>query len=148
MSTPGRHRFSRLRLGPGARWPEGITGRLLLRKLERVGTEVRQNITITSGKRSPHEAWHAYADYLRGGNLAAHCCDRTFPHTWKQCGRKPTSNHCISRAADCLIDTSDRGPVNIGESAPARKALRRNGLCLPIGFGETWHVEVGDTWNS
>lgn len=122
-------------------------------KLDKVGTDLRRNILVTSGDRSPFEAWQAYADYLSGGNLAAFCCAKHYRHGWEQCGKQPTSNHCRGLAADCLVEAQKKGStppqwVNIGDLAVVRKALRDRGLCLPVGSGETWHVEVGDTWNS
>lgn len=139
-----------LELGPGARWPSGPAGRRLLGKLNRVGRRTRRHIIITSGKRSPHAQWVAYQDYLAGGTLAAPCCSRHYLHSWSQCLKQCASRHCVSRAADCEIQYARNGTyyVNIGEVQAARAAMRAVGLCLPVGSGEVWHVEVGDTWRS
>lgn len=104
-------------------------------------------ITITSGRRTLHEQWAAYQDYLRGGTLAAPCCGRHYLHSWAACWRDCASNHCRNRAADCTI-ASPGGEVNIGDWPRARHAMRGHGLCLPVGQGETWHVEIGDYWAS
>lgn len=105
---------------------------------------------MTSGDRNPREAWAAYQDYLRGGTLAAKCCSKGWPHTWAECGKRPQSNHARGRAADCIAQTHRRGGefVNIGEVPEMRVAMKDVGLCLPVGSGETWHVEVGNTWRS
>ena len=138
-----------LQLGDGAHWPRGASGRDLLRRLNRVGRECRRTLLITSGRRTNYEQWLAYMDYLRGGTLAAPCCSRQYVHEWSECLRDCRSRHCASSAADVVVIRSrGRGTVNIGESKRARKAMRRNGLCLPVGSGETWHVEVGDSWLS
>lgn len=141
-----RHKWLRLR--EGARWPRGSAGRDLRRRLNAVGREVGQVVTITSGLRTAEQQWFAYQDYLRGGNLAAPCCSRHYIHSWSSCLRQCASNHCRSRAADTVIADPTRGTINIGESQAARKAMRRHGLCLPVGSGEVWHVEVGNVWRS
>lgn len=141
--VPKRLRYRWLRLLPGARWPAGPAGRDLLRRLNNVGRACQSQITITSGRRGPKAQWRAYQDYLRGGTLAAPCCAKHWPHSWEDCGRQCASQHCASRAADCTM----RG-ANIGEIPCARREMRSHGLCLPVGYGETWHVEVGTTWRS
>lgn len=149
MARNYRTNYPWLRLRPGAHWPRGRHGRDLLRRLNRVGRDCRRLVLVTSGHRSPYRQWVAYMDYLRGGELAAPCCGKHWLHTWSQCGRSCQSNHCRDRAVDCLIEGSGADDWhNIGEDAHAREALRRNGLCLPVGSGETWHVEVGDVWRS
>jgi hypothetical protein len=131
------------------RWPKGRSGRLLLRKLNTVGRRTKRKIRIDSGLRTPHQQWHAYKDYLRGGTLAAPCCSKHFLHPWALCGRQCASNHCQSRAADCEIMSSDgEGFQSIGLDQDARRVMRRVGLCLPVGEHEVWHVEVGTTWRS
>jgi len=134
-------------LRPGAHRPKGKDGRLLLRKLNQVGRRVRAPIKITSGLRTPREQWAAYQDYLHGGILAAPCCSKHYLHAWSECLRQCASNHCSSRAADCEILHNGEW-LNIGLVDTARKAMRRIGLCLPVGSGEVWHVEVGSTWRS
>lgn len=86
-------------------------------------------------------------DYLNGGILAAPCCSRHYWHAFEDCLRQCASNHCKNRAADCVIDTK-HGQVNIGTLEIARREMRKHGLCLPVGQGEVWHVEVGNVWNS
>lgn len=140
---PKRIRFRWLRLGPNAKWPKGRAGRQLLRKLNKVARACQDPVTITSGQRGPRGQWRAYMDHLRGGTLAAPCCSKHYIHEWQDCLRQCMSNHCRGRAADCMI----RG-VNIGEDPCARREMARRGLCLPVGSGETWHVEVGDVWRS
>lgn len=135
-------------LAEGARWPRGGAGRELCRRLNNAGRLIQRRIIITSGDRNAREAWEARMDYLRGGNLAAQCCWLVGFHTWEECGKSPYSNHARGRAADCVVETRHRGWVNIGEVRRARKAMRRRGLCLPVGSGETWHVEVGSSWRS
>lgn len=104
-------------------------------------------MTITSGRRTAYEQWIAYMDYLSGGILAAPCCDQHYVHGWSQCHQQCASNHCVSKAADCTI-ASPFGEQNIGDWERARRELRHHGLCLPVGNGETWHVEVGTSWRS
>lgn len=145
---PKRLRYRWLRRSPAARWPTGPAGRDLLRRLNNVGRACRAPITITSGKRGSREQWAAYMDYLRGGILAAPCCPLHYVHAWADCQRRCESNHCRSRAADCVIRPQGSAEVNIGEWPPARREMRSHGLCLPVGSGETWHVEVGSTWRS
>lgn len=135
-------------LADGARWPKHNTGADLVRRLNNVGRAIQRRIIITSGDRSPREAWEARMDYLRGGNLAAQCCWLVGFHSWDECGKTPYSNHAKGKAADCVVETRSRGWVNIGEHRKARKAMDRRGLCLPVGSGETWHVEVGEIWRS
>jgi hypothetical protein len=137
-----------LTLGPGARWPQGHAGKVLRRKLHRVARRIRRELVITSGDRNAREAWEARMDYLNGGTLAAQCCDRTDRHSWAECGKTPWSKHADGRAADVELVRRNAKRVNIGESDRARAAMRLEGLCLPVGAGETWHVEVGTTWNS
>ena len=146
---PKRLRYRWLRLRPGARWPEGPNGRLLLRKLNNAARDIQLPLRITSGRRTPYEQWVAYQDYLRGGTLAAPCCGQHYLHAWASCQRQCGSRHCQNRAADVVVELDGgRQLVNVGEYLPARQALRRKGLCLPVGSGETWHVEVGETWRS
>ena len=142
-----RRAYPWLKLREGARWPVGDDGRDLCRRLNNVGRACQAFVTITSGRRTPAEQWAAYMDYLAGGILAAPCCSKHFIHSWPSCLRQCASNHCRSRAADCTI-AAPTGEVNLGEWSRARKALIGHGLCLPVGSGETWHVEIGDTWNS
>lgn len=154
MANPVRHRrtrYSWLRLAPGARWPRGKQGQRLLRRLNRVGRRTGRLVRIDSGRRTPYEAWAAYQDFLRGGNLAAFCCFRHYLHSWAECGKTPSSNHCINRAADCSIQRhrdDSSGFTSIGNVQVARDAMDAVGLCLPVGSGEVWHVEVGETWRS
>lgn len=137
-----------LRRRRGVTLPTGPAGRQLLHKLNHVGWKLRRPIRITSGKRTPHAQWVAYMDFLRGGILAAPCCSQHWPHPWSRCFRQCASNHCISRAVDCVILSSSGDWVNIGEDQAARDVMHHVGLCLPVGQGETWHVEVGDVWRS
>lgn len=146
---PKRLRYRWLRLRPGAHWPSGPNGRDLLRRLNNAARDTQLHWLLTSGRRTPREQWEAYQDYLRGGTLAAPCCAKHYPHPWAECGRQCASNHCSSRAADVVVVMRDgSSTVNVGEYAPARDALRRHGLCLPVGSGETWHVEAGSLWRS
>lgn len=137
-----------LTYAPGAHPLRGAAGRRLERKLRKVAKAYGHPVRITSGRRTDYEAWAAYADYLNGGNLAAYCCEKHYRHPWAQCLRHPTSNHCTSRAADVQAQLPWGGWVPIGEIPACRKLLRKYGCCLPVGSGETWHVEEGHTWNS
>jgi len=143
-----KKKYKYLELRPGAHWPKGPSGRALLRRLNKTAKRLRTTIRITSGRRTPAEQWAAYQDYLRGGILAAPCCNKNWLHDLAHCGRRCQSNHCVSKAADVVIERPGRGWVNIGEWPKARQIMGKNGLCLPVGQGETWHVEIGDTWNS
>ena len=145
---PKRLRYRWIRLSPWARWPSGPSGRDLLRRLNNTGRACRAKITITSGKRGNLAQHNAYMDYLNGGTLAAPCGWKNYVHSWAECPKDCRSNHCASKAADCLIENPEGGTVNIGELPKARREMRHHGLCLPVGQGETWHVEVGDTWRS
>lgn len=146
---PKRLRYRWLRLRPGAHWPAGPAGRDLLRRLNNAGRQIQLQLLLTSGYRYPREQWEAYQDYLRGGTLAAPCCALHYPHSWAECQRDCCSRHCQNRACDVVVVLKEgQGSVNVGEYPPARKALRGHGLCLPVGQGETWHVEVGETWLS
>jgi len=145
---PNRLRYRWLRLSPGARWPAGPPGRDLLRRLNNTARACRSKITITSGRRGVYAQHLAYNDYLRGGPLAAPCGWKNWVHSWAECPRDCRSNHCRSRAADCLIEGPGGSHVNIGELEIARAKMRSHGLCLPVGQGETWHVEVGSVWRS
>lgn len=141
-------RYARLRLRDGAHWPTGEAGRKLCRRLNRVGKAIGMTVTITSGQRTWREQHAAYMDFLRGGTLAAPCCSKRYLHTAAECRRDCQSRHCSGEAADCVLETSEGRWVNIGELQVARRAMARYGCCLPVGFGETWHVELGDTWRS
>lgn len=145
---PKRLRYRWLRLSPGARWPDGSLGRDLLRRLNNTGRACQALITITSGKRGAKAQHRAYMDHLRGGILAAPCCEKHYVHAWSACLRHCASRHCTSEAADCTIRVPWGDQVNIGEWDKAREKMRSHGLCLPVGQGETWHVQVGSTWNS
>lgn len=153
-----KRRYPWLRIRPGARWPKGNNGANLLRRLDDVGAARGRLIRVDSGLRSPYEQWRAYQDFLRGGNLAAPCCSRHWLHSWEECLRQCGSNHCISRAVDASISTGRKpGPhrprtstefQSIGLDVKARAEMHRVGLCLPVGVGEVWHVEVGNAWRS
>lgn len=144
-----RVRYRWLRLRPGAHWPKGADGRDLLRRLNNAARDTQLRWRLTSGRRTNYEQWLAYMDYLRGGTLAAACCSRHYPHPWEDCLRQCESNHCRSRAADTVVVLAGHaGTVDVGSLPAARDALKRHGLCLPVGSGEVWHVEVGDTWRS
>jgi hypothetical protein len=146
-----RWRYPYLRLAPQQKWPKGRDGRNLLKRLNAVGKDCKRIILIKSGLRDAYGQWVAYQDYLRGGNLAATCCSKRYPHSWAQCGKTPTSNHCRSRAADCgMLDRSGDWDTyqSIGYVDAARASMRKHGLCLPVP-GEKWHVEVGaGPWRS
>lgn len=150
MPSRRRKRYHWLILADGARWPRGPEGQRLLTRLNRVGRTLKRQIRIDSGRRTNYEQWVAYMDFLSGGNLAAPCCWKHWAHPWSQCARQCASNHCINRAADCSVQARRSGTVfhSIGDDPQARKAMRVWGLCLPVGSGETWHVEVGNAWNS
>ena len=135
-------------LGPGAEWPSGASGRDLRRRLHQVGNAIRHEVIVTSGQRGWLAQHDAYMDYLAGGTLAAPCCWKHYPHSKSECGRQCASMHCQGRAADCVLQLSSGKRVNIGEYGPARVAMARFGLSLPVGSGETWHVQVGNVWNS
>ena len=142
----GRYRW--LELGEGARKPLGNDGDDLLRRLNNAAREVQAHVKITSGRRTNYEQWLAYQDYLAGGILAAPCCSLGSPHQWSRCLKQCMSNHCASRAVDCVVKRRGVGWVNLGEWQKMRDAMRAKGLCLPVGYGETWHVEVGNRWES
>lgn len=135
-------------LAAGARRPTGSAGHDLMRRLNNVGRELQRPVIITSGRRTNLEQHRAYMDYLEGGTLAAPCCSKHYRHAWAECLRQCASNHCVGRAADCVLEAPGGGYVNIGEDQAARRSLRSHGLCLPVGSGETWHVEVGSVWRS
>lgn len=137
-----------LRLRRGAKWPKGNEGRDLLRRLNRVGRDIGHPIYIYSGQRTWLEQHRAYMDYLNGGVLAAACCPKHYRHKPSDCLRQPTSMHCQGRAADCGVLWTNGSTTNIGQVVEARASMRRHGLCLPVGSGEVWHVQVGDTWLS
>lgn len=132
----------------GAHRLKGPHGRLLERKLARVGKTLGHRVRVTSGLRTAREQWFAYQDYLSGGTLAAPCCSKHYPHSWAHCLRQCASNHCCSRAADVEAWSPEKGWVSIGLLPQARRAMKRVGLCLPVGSGEVWHVEVGSVWCS
>ena len=141
-------RYPWVKIHGGARPPIGPDGRALLHKLNHVGWVLRRPVMVTSGRRTPREQHYAYMDFLRGGVLAAPCCSRHYLHSWASCLRQCASNHCRSRAADCIIRLPSGDWVNIGEDHAARAVMRRVNLCLPVGSGETWHVEIGESWRS
>lgn len=143
-----RRQYPWLRLRRGARWPQGQAGRDLCRRLNNVGRDLQRPILITSGQRTAYGQWVAYQDYLRGGTLAASCCWKKYRHSWHVCGKKPTSLHCFGKAADCVVKRRSGELENIGEFPGARESMRHHGLCLPVGAGETWHVQVGVSWAS
>lgn len=146
---PKRIRYRWLSLRPGAHWPAGPAGRDLLRRLNNAARDTQLHWIVTSGRRTSREQWSCYMDFLRGGTLAAPCCSRHYLHSWAECLRQCSSRHCESRACDVAVVLSDgQGTANVGDYPPARKALHSHGLCLPVGQGETWHVEVGNTWVS
>lgn len=121
---------SNLTKNANTRWP---TDRKLLRKLNAVARDLGVTIHIVSGYRTYAEQkvlYARYIAYLNGGpyaNLAA---------------VPGTSLHETGNAADCSING-----VDIGNFPGAREALRRHGLCLPVG-GEPWHVQTGNNWNA
>lgn len=144
-----RHRrFKRLLLVEGARWPRGAPGRDLLRRLNNAARLAETRVRITSGRRTAYEQWVAYQDYLRGGTLAAPCCGLGTLHQWRRCQKQCASNHCVSRAVDCEVELENGSWVDPGQWSEFRGAMRQRGLCLPVGSGETWHVEVGQVWRS
>lgn len=144
------HRVNKgwLRLQRGARWPAGSAGNELCRRLRNTARACDAVILITSGQRTNRQQHRAYMDYLSGGILAAPCCGKQYQHSWAQCGKACQSRHCAGRAADCIIQKPNGDWVNIGEWDRARHQMRGHGLCLPVGAGETWHVEVGEYWRS
>lgn len=116
------------------RWVTGDKAglkRALVRRLNAVGRELGRKVYVRDGLRTYAEQVQLYEAYMAGkGPLAA------FPGT---------SNHGRGTAADCQLDART-GP-NIGNLQAARRAMKRHGLCLPVP-GETWHVEVGETWKA
>jgi len=141
-----KHRWVQLR--PGAKWPKGPAGRRIIRRLNRIGRHLKRTVIVTSGQRDWREQHAAYMDFLRGGTLAAPCCSRHYIHSISECLRDCRSRHCFGSAADVvLIQTAGRPREDIGNVPAARRAMKRNGLCLPVP-GEPWHVELGSTWRS
>lgn len=137
---PKGNEWRMLTLRDGAHWPQGDDGRRLLVKANRVAQDLQRPIHIVSGLRTAYEQWAAYQDYLAGGTLAARCCWQTWPHSWAQCGKQPTSNHCRSRALDCGVIGKRTGAYHsIGLYKGARAAIARHGLVLPVP-GEPWHL--------
>lgn len=134
---------------------DGVTlpgDKALLRKLNRVGREMKRLVLVKSGYRDNYQQWQCYMTYCDGGNLAARCC-RNFgdkvKHSWAQCGKRSESNHSQppkGHAVDCGLVMS-WGYTSIGNVDNARRLLRRFGACLPVG-GEPWHVEIGDTFRA
>jgi len=142
------HKYQHLRLRDGAKWPEGRNGRELCRRLDRLGAALHSTVLITSGQRSWREQHAAYQDYLRGGTLAAPCCSKHWPHRAQDCRRECASNHCRGTAADVTIVRNNGASVLPGNWQRARDEMKRLGLALPVGSGEVWHIEIGDTWRS
>lgn len=128
-------------------WPKN---RRLLRKLNRVGRRRRLRVHIVSGQRTPWQAWQLRMNYLHNGSpLAARCCSRfDGVHSWADCGKDPWSNHADGNAADCGLILRSGRYQSIGLDRRARRLMRRLRLCLPVGHGEVWHVEIGNTWAS
>lgn len=142
---PKGNSWRMLTLREGARWPQGDDGRRLLVKANRVAQDLNRTIHIVSGLRTAYEQWIAYQDYLRGGILAAACCWKRYPHTWDDCGKAPTSNHCRSRALDCGVIGKRTGEYHsIGLYKGARASIARHGLLLPLyqpgRWIEPWHM--------
>lgn len=139
-----KKRYPWLILADGRHWPDGDDGHRLLTKLDHVGDDLHRKILIQSGKRTAYEQWVAYQDYLRGGNLAAHCCWKTWLHSWEECGKQPTSNHCRSRAVDCGVIGKSGQYHSIGLYKGAIETLERHGLVLPLWqpgrWLEPWHT--------
>ncbi len=134
----------RVVMAPGATPP----GADLMRRLRQVAAFIHLTIKIISGDRTPYQAWVLRMRYLNGtGNLAALCCWQRGRHSWSSCGKSPRSNHARGKAADCGVILRGRY-VSIGKYGPARSAMRKFGLCLPVGNGEIWHTEVGSRWVS
>lgn len=122
-------------------------GDALMNRLRQVARDIGKEIRVISGDRTPYQAWTLRMRYLNGtGNLAARCCTRySGKHSWSACGKNPTSNHARGRAVDCGV--MNPGYRSIGYYQPARNAMRKRGLCLPVG-GEPWHVERGGNWRA
>lgn len=136
-------RYPGIQLAPGATMPTGEAGRDLMRRLSKVSKEIGHPIRVISGKRKAYDQWVLYMRYLRGtGNLAAPCCWKHYQHSWSSCGQACASMHCRSRAVDCGVIDRHGNYRSIGYSDKARNAMRKHGLCLPVG-GEPWHVQVG-----
>lgn len=141
-------KYPNVRLGDGAKLPQGEPGRDLLRRLSQAGKRLNSTIVITSGQRDWRQQHAAYMDYLKGGTLAAPCCSKHWPHRAQDCRRECASNHCRGRAADVEIVRANGHHVLPGNWQEARDVFDRLGLCLPVGSGEVWHVEVGEVWRS
>ena len=140
--------WSWVTLNPGRRWPKGRQGRRLIRRLNRVGRHLERKVVVVSGQRNWREQHAAFMDYLSGGTLAAPCCSRHYRHSVNDCLRDCRSRHCVGAAADVvLVSKGDSPMTDIGNVPAARRAMRRNGLCLPVP-GEPWHVEIGSEWRS
>lgn len=139
-------RFPFVELGEGVVAP----GDELMHKLSDLGEGMHRLVHVVSGDRTPYQAWVLRQRYLDGdGALAALCCLRfTGKHGWDSCGREPQSNHASGRAADCGL-VLEMGYKSMGLCGrQVRDRMRALGLCLPVGAGEVWHVEVGSTWRS
>jgi hypothetical protein len=124
-------------LNPRNWWMKHVFGdtdcnRNVLTRLANVSKEIHQPIFIREGNRTREEQQHFW-DLFQAGKGA-------------RAARPGTSNHEFGRAADCAVGADRNGP-NIGDFRGAREAMRRRGLCLPVG-GETWHVEIGNNWKA
>lgn len=137
-------KWRNLELSSGAHWPQGDDGHRLLAKTDNTAKDLNRTILIRSGLRTAYEQWVAYQDYLNGGNLAATCCWKRYRHSWNDCGKQPTSNHCISRALDCGVIDKHGTYHSIGLYPGAIHALHNHGLVLPLwtkgNRREPWHM--------
>lgn len=127
-------------LNPANWWKLYVSGdtdckRVLLYKLANCAKETGTLVHINFGRRSRAEQTRLWRLYLAGkGSLAA---------------RPGTSHHETQDppAADCVIDSGASKGIPVGQHLPFRRAMRKRGLCLPVG-GEPWHVEPGNTWRA
>lgn len=124
----------------------------LARAINELGFRRGRYIRAGEFKRTSHRQWVLRMAYLRGqGNLAARCCSRYIDqHPWSKCGKDSMSNHADGNAADISVLHSGRhgAYTPVGEDKQCREIMRRLGMCLPVGQGETWHAEFGNVWLS
>lgn len=129
----------------GVIMPVGKDGTALLRALNESGRDAMRRIRIVSARRTPYQAWSLRMLYLNGrGNLAAKCCTRYYgKHSWRACGKNPTSHHAKGggRAVDAGWITRSGGYLQLRNWTYGYKVLLKNGLRDTVP-SEAWHFSL------
>ena len=125
--------------------PSGKDGLALTNALNESAREAKRRIDIVSARRTHYKAWSLRMLFLNGrGNLAARCCTKySGKHSYRACGKNPTSHHAKGggRAVDAGWITRNGGYLRLRDWKHGNAILQKHGLRGTVP-SEAWHFSL------